>query len=66
MTKPSTDTTSTGRKLTNAYLDAMADEVEGAEYGVEALKTRRRGRPLLAFAWYLPAPSGGGFRVHVS
>lgn len=45
MTKPETYTTASGRKLTDADLDAIADEVEGAEYDVEELKTRRRGQP---------------------
>jgi hypothetical protein len=39
--------TKTGRTLTDADLDAMADEVEAADYDVEALKTRRRGRPAM-------------------
>lgn len=43
MTKPKTYTTATGRKVTDADLDAIADEVEVAEYDVEELKTRRRG-----------------------
>lgn len=50
MTKPNTYTTSTGRKLTDADLDAIVEEVESAEYDVEELKTRRRGRPLLGSA----------------
>ena len=39
--------TKTGRTLTDADLDAIADEVESAEYDIEALKTRRRGRPAM-------------------
>ena len=50
MTKPTTYTTATGRALTDDDLDAIADEVERAEYDVETLKTRRRGRPLLGSA----------------
>ncbi len=50
MTKPKTYTTETGRKLTDADLDAIAEEVEVAEYDVEGLKARRRGRPLLGSA----------------
>lgn len=42
-----THTTKTGRTLTDADFDAIADEVESAEYDVEALKTRRRGRPAM-------------------
>lgn len=38
-------TTKTGQVLTDADLDAIADEVESTDYDVEALKTRRRGRP---------------------
>lgn len=34
-----------GRKLTDADLDAIADDVDVAEHGVDALKTRRRGPP---------------------
>ena len=47
MTKPKTYTTATGRQLTDADIDAIADEVEHREYDTETLKTRRRGRPLL-------------------
>lgn len=50
MTQPKTHTTSSGRKLTDHDLDAIADEVESCEYDVEALKERRRGRPLLGSA----------------
>jgi hypothetical protein len=37
----------TGRTLTEADIDALADEVETTDYDVEALKTRRRGRPAM-------------------
>jgi hypothetical protein len=37
--------TSAGKELTDADLDAIAEEVEHKEYDVEQLKTRRRGRP---------------------
>ena len=50
MTKPKTYTTVAGRVLTDADLDAIAEEVEHADYDVEELKTRRRGRPLLGSA----------------
>ena len=40
-------TTKTGRVLTEADLDAIAEEVESTDYDVEALKTRRRGRPAM-------------------
>ena len=37
-------TTRTGRTLTDDELDALAEEVEVADYDVEVLKGRRRGR----------------------
>ena len=40
-------TTQTGRILTDADVDAIAAEVETAEYDVDALETRRRGRPAM-------------------
>lgn len=39
--------TKTGRILTDAEIDAIADEVETTEYDIDALKTRRRGRPAM-------------------
>lgn len=48
MTKPYT--TAAGRVLTDDDLDAIAKDIEHAEYDVEELKTRRRGRPLLGSA----------------
>ncbi len=45
MTKPETYRTPSGRTLTEADLDAIAEEVERADYDVSQLKTRRRGRP---------------------
>lgn len=42
-----THKTKTGRTLTDADLDALADEVETADYDVDALKARRRGRPAM-------------------
>lgn len=50
MTKPKTYTTATGRVLTDDDLDAIAEEVEHADYDVEELKTRHRGRPLIGSA----------------
>lgn len=50
MTKPETYTTASGRVLTDDDLDAIAEEVEHAEYDVEDLKARRRGRPLIGSA----------------
>jgi hypothetical protein len=45
MAKPKTYTTASGRELTDADIDAIAAEVAGEDYDVEAVKTRRRGRP---------------------
>ena len=50
MTKPKTYTTASGRELADDDLDTIAAEVEHAEYDVEELKTRRRGRPRLGSA----------------
>jgi hypothetical protein len=47
MTDPKEHRTRTGRTLTENDIDAIAREVEDAEYDVEALKTRRRGRPAM-------------------
>ena len=41
--------TKTGKVLTDADIEAMADEAERG-YDVETLKTRRRGRPMLGNA----------------
>jgi hypothetical protein len=40
-----TTDTKTGRTLTDADLDAIADEVESADCDIEALEPRPRGRP---------------------
>ena len=45
MAKPKSYTTASGQELTDADIDAISDEVAGKDYDVEALKTRRRGRP---------------------
>jgi hypothetical protein len=42
-------TTKTGRVLSDAEIESLADEAEGG-YDVEELKQRRRGRPLLGSA----------------
>ncbi len=42
--------TKTGKTLTDADLDAIADEVATADYDIDALKRRRRGRPLIGSA----------------
>ncbi len=44
--KTKTYKTRTGKVLTDADIEALADEAEGG-YDVEALKARRRGRPML-------------------
>jgi len=45
MPKPKTYIARAGRKLTDADIDAIAEEVATKDYDVEELKTRRRGRP---------------------
>jgi hypothetical protein len=45
MTDPKQHRTLSGRALTDEDIDAIAREVEETDYDVEALKTRRRGRP---------------------
>jgi predicted transcriptional regulator len=45
MTDPKTHRTRTGRTLTDEEIDALSTEVAEADYDVEALRTRRRGRP---------------------
>lgn len=47
MTDPKEHGTRTGRTLTDDDIDAIAREVEETDYDVEALKTRRRGRPTM-------------------
>ena len=47
MTEDKKYRTSTGRVLTDRDVDAIADEVEHASYDVEALRPRRRGRPMI-------------------
>ena len=42
-----THKTKSGRVLTDAEIDALADEVEVVDYDIEVLKTRRRGRPAM-------------------
>ncbi|HYJ23439.1 MAG TPA: ribbon-helix-helix protein, CopG family [Acidimicrobiia bacterium] len=44
MTEPKTHRTRSGRTLTEE-IDALSTEVAETDYDVEALKTRRRGRP---------------------
>ena len=45
MTEPKTHRTKSGRTLTDAEIDALSTEVAETDYDIEALKTRRRGRP---------------------
>jgi len=45
MTEPTTRRTPKGRPLTDKDLDRIATEVEEKDFDVEALKSRRRGRP---------------------
>jgi hypothetical protein len=45
MSDPKEYPTRSGRTLSDADIDAIAREVEETDYDVEALKTRRRGRP---------------------
>ena len=45
-----TYTTASGKVLTEADLDAIADEVEHAEFDVQMLTQRRRGRPAMGSA----------------
>jgi hypothetical protein len=47
MAKPKTYKTGSGRELTDKDIDAISDEVGTKDYDVDALKTRRRGRPPL-------------------
>ena len=45
MSTPEVRRTRTGRVLSDDALDAIAAEAKRADYDVEALKARRRGRP---------------------
>ena len=47
--KTKTYRTKTGKVITDSDIEALADEVEG-DYAVDALKTRRRGRPSMGSA----------------
>ena len=47
MTDPKEHRTRTSRTLPDEDVDAIAREVEKSDYDVEALKTRRRGRPTM-------------------
>lgn len=45
MSEPKTHRTRSGRTLTDEEIAALSAEVAETDYDVEALKTRRRGRP---------------------
>jgi hypothetical protein len=45
MTDPETHRSRSGRRITDEDIDQLAVEVAEANYDVEDLKTRRRGRP---------------------
>jgi len=45
MSDPKEHRTRSGRTLTDEDIDAIAREVEEADYDIDALKARRRGRP---------------------
>jgi hypothetical protein len=47
MSDPKEHRTLTGRTLSDDDIDAIALDVEETDYDVEALKTRRRGRPTM-------------------
>lgn len=47
MSTPKSYRTSAGRELSDADLDAIAEEVEHKDYDVSELKARRRGRPTI-------------------
>lgn len=42
-----TTKTATGRILTEADLDAIAEEIETGDYDIDTLRKRRRGRPAM-------------------
>ena len=46
--------TATGNVLTEADLDAIADDVEHRGYDIEGLKSRRRGSPFDGGRWRWP------------
>ena len=45
-----TYTTKSGKTLTDADIEQLADEAASTDYDIEALKRRRRGRPLIGSA----------------
>jgi len=47
MTNPKTHRTHSGRVLPDEEIDAISAAVEETDYDVEALKSRRRGRPTM-------------------
>ena len=45
-----TYTTKSGKTLTDADIEQLADEVATTDYDIDALKRRRRGRPVIGSA----------------
>jgi uncharacterized protein (DUF4415 family) len=45
-----TYTTKSGKTLTDADIEQLADEAASTDYDIETLKHRRRGRPLIGSA----------------
>lgn len=45
-----TYTTKSGKTLTDADIEQLADEAATTDYNIDALKHRRRGRPLIGSA----------------
>ena len=50
MTERKIHRTASGRVLTDEDIDAISAQVETAEFDVEVLKSRRRGRPMIGTA----------------
>jgi len=50
MTKPPTHRTATGREVTDEEIASMAADLEVMEFDIDALKARRRGRPMIGTA----------------
>lgn len=47
MTSRKVNRTASGQVLTDETIDAIAAQVEAAEFDVDLLRTRRRGRPMI-------------------
>jgi hypothetical protein len=50
MTDSQNHRTRSGKKLADSDIEALAAEVEKTDYDIQALKRRRRGRPLMGSA----------------